>query len=96
MSLQYQAIIVTSDGTFRGHLFDQDTIAISEDGVEGTLDFLTFDESLGSISSSPEHLAVALTWWLYEHVRGLEIYSTSLVSQREVGTKDVDIESESA
>jgi hypothetical protein len=82
MSLQYEAIIVTSDGTFRGHLIDQDTIAISEDGVEGTLDFLTFDQSLGSISSSPECLTVALTWWIYEHMRGLEIYSTSLVSRR--------------
>lgn len=82
MSLEYEAIIVTSDGTFRAHMIDQDTIAISEDAMEGTLDFLTFDDSLGSMGSSTEYLTVALTWWIYEHVRGLEIYSTSLVSRR--------------
>jgi hypothetical protein len=82
MFLQYEAIIVTSDGTFRSHLVDHDTIAISEDGVEGTLDFLTFDDGIGSVSSSPEYLTIALRWWIYEHMRGLEVVSTALVSRR--------------
>ena len=36
----YEAVVVTNDGTFRARLSDARTIAITEDGVDGVIDFL--------------------------------------------------------
>lgn len=77
MTYNFEAIITTSEATYRACAITPDAIAVTEDGVDGICDYIKLDSQQGS-SASPEYLTVALRWWIYEHVRGIEILDTRL------------------
>jgi len=77
MASIYEAVVVTSDATYRATAVGPLAVAITEDGVEGVTDLIQLDET-NAANASPENLPVLLTWWVYEYRRGYEVISATL------------------
>ena len=77
MTETFHAVIETTVGVFRATTPDRQTIAITEDGVEGILDFIHLHPNEVS-ASSRENLPITLKWWVLENVRGIDVLSCYL------------------
>lgn len=73
----YEAVAVTTDGIFRAKVTDPQTIAISEDGVDGVADIIHLHPNEAS-AAAPGNLAVTLKWWVLENVRGIDVIDAYL------------------
>jgi hypothetical protein len=73
----YEAVSVTTDGIFRAKVTDPQTIAISEDGVDGVADIIHLHPNEVS-AAEPGNLAITLKWWVLENVRGIDVIDTYL------------------
>lgn len=74
MDSTYEAVVVTSDGTFRAFPVSSDVICITEDGAERVTDFVEVYE----IQTAAEALTPFLVEYVYERLRGLSIVSATL------------------
>jgi len=70
----YEAVVVTSDGTFRAFPVTKTKICIVEDGVPGVIDFL--DALPGQCE--PREITPLLLTYIFERYRGLSIVSATL------------------
>lgn len=77
MSNMYVAVVKTDASIYRATAPNPRLITITEDGVDGVRDFIHLEEDQVS-ASSPENLAVTLTWWVFEYARGEEIRTATL------------------
>ena len=77
----YEAVVRTIDSTFRAAAVAPMVVAITEDGVDGVIDYIHLDEE-NATNASPENLPVLLTWWVFEHARGYEVISATLSRRR--------------
>jgi len=75
----YEAIVVTTDGTYRAFPVGPGIICITEDGVEGVTDFVEVEE----VQTSAEALTPFLVAYVFERLRGLSIVTATL-SRRKV------------
>lgn len=73
----YEAIVTTTDGTFRAFQFGRGTICVIEDGLDGIVDYIQPDENVQALSS-PESMLPVLISWVFEMRRGLEITNATL------------------
>lgn len=73
----YEAVVETSDGTFRANVTDPQTIAITEDGVDGIVDVLHL-HPMETAAASPANLPITLKWWVLENVRGIDVLNSYL------------------
>lgn len=73
----YEGVVVTSDATYRATAVTPLAVAVTQDGVDGVLDYITLDETNAS-NAAPENLPALLKWWTFEHQRGYEIISATL------------------
>lgn len=73
----YEAVVETTDGTFRAKATDPQTIAITEDGLDGIIDILHLHPSETS-AAWPENLPITLKWWVLENVRGIGVVNSYL------------------
>lgn len=77
----YEARVETDCGTYRAFLFGTSTICVTEDGVDGVVDYMpvvTGDPT----ATSPEALVPALLYWVCEMVRGATPF-TAVLTRRE-------------
>ena len=77
MTSVYEAVVVTTDATYRASAVTPMAVAVTQDGVDGVIDYITLDE-INASNAWPENLPVLLTWWTFEHQRGYEIISATL------------------
>ncbi len=78
MNQTFEAVVETVDGIFRATTPDSQTIAITEDGVDGIVDFIHLHPNEVS-AAFPENLPITLKWWVLENVRGLQVLSSYLI-----------------
>lgn len=77
MTHYYEAVVVTNDGTFRARTPDPKTIAITEDGVDGVIEFIHLHpEEINA--ATPATLPVTLKWWVLENMRGIAVLNSYL------------------
>jgi hypothetical protein len=77
MSEKYEAVVQTVDGVFRATTPDPLCIAITEDGVDGIVDFIHLHPN-ETAAATAANLPITLKWWVLENVRGIEVMSTYL------------------
>ena len=77
MGSMYVAVVKTTGGTYRATASTPNSIAITEDGVDGVLDYIHLTDDQVA-AAAPENLTVTLTWWVYEFARGMDIISATL------------------
>lgn len=82
MSGIYEARVDTDCGTFRAQLFGASTICVTEDGVNGIVDYILIDTS-DPTATSPEALLPALLYWVTEMVRGSTTLAATLTRRDE-------------
>lgn len=80
MTINYEAVIVTTGGTFRAAAASRRLITVTEDGQVGVRDYIELGEDENE-AGAPERLAATLTWWIYEHVRGVDVTSIELATR---------------
>lgn len=74
----YEAIVQTDGGgTFRAFQMSPSTVCISEDGVDGIIDYIELPAAYQAMSA-PEQLVPTLVAYIYEMRRGLSILSAKL------------------
>jgi hypothetical protein len=76
MMMNYEAVVTTTDGTFRAFLVSDTQVCVTEDGI-GLVDSLDLTKD-DTPFYSPEQLASVLIWYVYERQRGLSIETVSL------------------
>lgn len=77
MTHYYEAVVVTNDGTFRASTPDPKTIAITEDGVDGVIEFIHLHpEEINA--ATPANLPITLKWWVLENLRGIAVLNSYL------------------
>ena len=81
MEHNYEAVVVTSDGTYRAFPVAPNLICVVEDGREGLLDTIELDEGI-ALAAAPENLTQTLLFYLFEMVRGVDIITATLRSRR--------------
>jgi hypothetical protein len=92
MLQNYEAVVVTTDGTYRAYHAAETVICVTEDGIEGIIDFIYQDEN-EPVQGAPEMLVTVLIAWVYEMRRGLNLVSASLHARgQRPEHKDIDIE----
>jgi hypothetical protein len=74
MSNIYEAVVVTTDGTFRAFPVGPGLVCITEDGRHDIIGVIEVEQA----QTAPEALAPALIGYIYEHVRGLDILTATL------------------
>jgi hypothetical protein len=74
----YEAVVVTSDGTYRAAPVSPTLICITEDGVEGVTDFIEVEEA----QTAPECLTPTLVAYGFERLRGLSIVTATLTRRK--------------
>lgn len=77
MSGFYEAVVQTVGGVFRATTPDPLCIAITEDGVDGIVDFIHLHPN-ETAAATAANLPITLRWWVHENVRGVEIMSAYL------------------
>jgi hypothetical protein len=77
MTHNYEAVVVTNDGIYRASTPDSRTIAITEDGVEGVIEYIHLHPEETS-ASAPASLPITLKWWVLENRRGIAILNSYL------------------
>lgn len=73
----YEAVAVTTDGIFRAKVTDPQTIAITEDGVDGVCDIIHLHPNETSAATA-SNITTTLKWWVLENVRGIDVIDTYL------------------
>ena len=81
MEYLYEAVVVTSDGTYRAYPLTPTLICVIEDGKEGILDTIELPDDL-ALASAPDNLTQTLLFYLFEMVRGLDIITATLRRRR--------------
>jgi hypothetical protein len=75
----YEAVAVTKGaGTFRAFPTSDTCICVTEDGVAGVLDSVNVEPH----ETAPEGLTHFLLVYLYENVRGVDLYTLTLSRRR--------------
>jgi hypothetical protein len=77
MKGMYEAVVITTDGTYRAYLFNGFEICVLEDGVPGVTDRLEMSSLDGYINSA-EMLVQTLIDWIHEYRRGAEVLEAKL------------------
>jgi hypothetical protein len=77
----YEAVVVTSDGTYRAYPLTPTLICVLEDGKDGILDTIELPEDC-ALASAPDNLTQTLLFYLFEMVRGLDIITATLRRRR--------------
>ena len=77
MTETFQAVIETTAGVFRATTPEPRLIAITEDGVQGIVDFIHLHPNEVS-AATRENLPITLKWWVLENVRGIDVLSMYL------------------
>jgi hypothetical protein len=62
MLQNYEAVVVTTDGTYRAYHAAETVICVTEDGIEGIIDFIYQDEN-EPVQGAPEMLVTVLIAW---------------------------------
>ena len=73
----YEAQAVTEGGTYRAYAMIDDTIAITEDGVDGIIDFVQLDPNAPA-NNAPEYMLQVLISWVCEFRRGEQLLKAVL------------------
>jgi hypothetical protein len=74
MNETYEAVVQTVDGVFRATTPDPLCIAITEDGVDGIVDFIHLHPN-ETAAGTVANLHITLKWWVLENVRGVDVIS---------------------
>jgi hypothetical protein len=77
MGSMYVAVVKTTGATYRATAPTPKAIAITEDGVDGVIDYIHLTDEQAA-AAAPENLTATLTWWVYEFARGMDIISATL------------------
>lgn len=77
MGSMYVAVVKTDSSIYRATAPTPNLIAITEDGVDGVVDYIHLPEDQ-TVASSPENLTVTLTWWVFELRRGESVITATL------------------
>jgi hypothetical protein len=77
MGSMYVAVVKTTGATYRATAPTPNAIAITEDGVDGVIDYIHLTAEQAA-AAAPENLTATLTWWVYEFARGMDIISATL------------------
>jgi membrane protease subunit (stomatin/prohibitin family) len=73
----YEAVVVTSDGTYRAYVFAKTEVFVLEDDLPGIADRFEVAD-YGGNASYPESLLDALMAWIQENRRGLSVLEARL------------------
>lgn len=77
MTHDYEAVVVTDDGTFRASTPDLKSIAITEDGVAGVMEYIHLHPEETN-AATPANLPITLKYWVLENRRGIAIFNSYL------------------
>lgn len=73
----YEAHVLTDCGSYRAFTLAGHTVAISEDGMDGFIDYIHIDP-VGLAGNAPENLVQLLIEWVYEFRRGEQLLNAVL------------------
>jgi len=77
MTHHYEAVVVTNDGIFRASTADSKTITVTEDDVNGVVEYIHLHPEETN-AASPANLPITLKWWVLENRRGIAILNSYL------------------
>lgn len=77
MTQHYEAVVVTNDGIYRASTPDSNTIAITEDDVDGVVEYIHLHPEETN-AAAPANLPITLKWWVLENRRGIAILNSYL------------------
>lgn len=78
MTSLYEAVVVTNDGTYRAFPVSETLLCVTEDGVEGIIDFIDVEQA----GTAPENLVPQLLAYTFERLRGLDVISATLTRRK--------------